>query len=128
VNLLLDTHLLLWAAGHPDRLSTEASRILASVDNTLWFSVGSIWEIVIKRALGRDDFRVDPPRFRRRLMENGYNELAVHGSHVLALQALPAIHRDPFDRILIAQAIDEGLTLLTSDADVSAYPASIRVV
>ena len=128
MNLLVDTHLLLRAAGHPDRLSTETSGILASADNTLWFSVGSIWEIVIKRGLGRDDFCVDPSRFRRRLMENGYNELAVHGSHVLALQALPAIHRDPFDRILIAQAIDEGLTLLTSDADVAAYPASIRLV
>jgi len=102
--------------------------MLASSDNTLWFSVGSIWEIVIKRGLGRADFRVDPARFRRRLMENGYNELAVLGSHVLAIQSLPAIHRDPFDRILVAQAIDEGLTLLTSDADVAAYPASVRLV
>jgi PIN domain nuclease of toxin-antitoxin system len=128
VNLLLDTHLLLWAAGRPDRLSAEANQLLTSVDNALWFSVGSIWEVVIKHGLGRSDFRVDPGRLRRRLIENGYNELSVLGSHVVALQSLPAIHRDPFDRILIAQAIDEGLTLLTSDAVVAAYPASIRLV
>jgi len=128
VNLLLDTHLLLWAAGRPDRLSAEAAQLLTSTDNTLWFSVASIWEVVIKHGLRRDDFRVDPGRFRRMLIENGYNELVVLGSHVVAIQSLPAIHRDPFDRMLIAQAIDEGLTLLTSDAEVATYPASVRLV
>ena len=128
MNLLLDTHILLWAAGRPDRLPADVSKLITSIDNALWFSVASIWEIVIKRGLGRDDFRVDPARLRRRLIENGYSELAVLGSHVIAVQSLPAIHRDPFDRILIAQAIDEGLTLLTADAGVAAYPAPIRLV
>ena len=128
MKLLLDTHLLLWAAGHPERISGKARRLIACAENELFFSVASIWEIVVKRSLGRDDFRVDPARFRRRLRENGYAELAILGAHVVALESLPRIHRDPFDRILIAQAIDEALTLVTADAGVARYPGPIELV
>ena len=128
MRVLLDTHVLLWAAGQPDRLSREAQDLLASPQHQLLFSVASIWEIVIKQALGRKDFRVDPNRLRRKLVENGYAELPILGAHVIALRSLPSIHRDPFDRMLVAQAIDEGLTLLTSDVDVARYQGPIRLV
>jgi len=91
----------------------------------LIFSAASIWEIVIKRTLGRRDFRVDPQRVRRRLIENGYDELPVGGEHVLGVAALPAVHRDTFDRLLVAQAIHEGLVLVTADRALAQYPASV---
>jgi PIN domain nuclease of toxin-antitoxin system len=128
LKFLLDTHLLLWAAGQPDRLSNETRDLLASPDNELIFSVASIWEIVIKLSLGRQDFRIDPARLRRRLLENGYSELPILGTHVIAVESLPAIHRDPFDRILVAQASDGALTLLTSDANLARYPGPIQLV
>jgi PIN domain nuclease of toxin-antitoxin system len=128
VKLLLDTHLLLWAAGHAERLSTAATGLIEAPENHLWFSVASLWELVIKRGLGRKDFRVDPRLLRRGLLENGYSELPIASEHAIAVEALPLIHRDPFDRMLVAQATHEGLTLLTSDRSVAQYPGSIRIV
>lgn len=128
MKLLLDTHLLLWAAGHAERLSNAAIELIERPDNDLWFSVASLWELVIKRGLGRKDFRVDPRLLRRGLLENGYSELPIASEHAIAVEALPMIHRDPFDRMLIAQAMHEGLTLLTSDRSVAQYPGSIRMV
>lgn len=128
MSLLLDTHLLLWAAGDPRRLSSEAQDLLGNPDTELMFSTASIWEIVIKNALGRDDFRVDPQRFRNGLIQNGYSELEIRSEHALAVGSLPLIHRDPFDRILIAQAKVENVTLLTTDDKVSGYPGPIRAV
>jgi PIN domain nuclease of toxin-antitoxin system len=128
VNLLLDTHLLLWAAGAPDRLPAVARDLIEDPDNILIFSVASLWEIAIKRGLGRDDFRVDPRLLRRGLIDNGYAELAITSEHVVAVDSLPPLHRDPFDRLLIAQATTEGVTLLTSDKALAAYPGPIRVV
>ena len=128
MKLLLDTHLLLWAAGHAERLSNAAIELIEAPDNDLWFSVASLWELVIKRGLGRKDFRVDPRLLRRGLLENGYSELPIASEHAIAVEALPMIHRDPFDRMLIAQAMHEGLTLLTSDRSVAQYPGSIRMV
>ena len=128
MKLLLDTHLLLWAAGHTERLSNAAIELIEAPDNDLWFSVASLWELVIKRGLGRKDFRVDPRLLRRGLLENGYSELPIASEHAIAVEALPMIHRDPFDRMLIAQAMHEGLTLLTSDRSVAQYPGSIRMV
>jgi PIN domain nuclease of toxin-antitoxin system len=128
VRLLLDTHLLLWAAGAPRRLPAAARRLLAASGNELLFSAASLWEIVIKRALGRPDFRVDPRALRRGLIENGYAELEVTGAHALGVDMLPPLHRDPFDRILVAQAAAEGVTLLTSDPRVAQYPGPIRRV
>ncbi len=128
MRLLIDTHLLLWAAGQPDRLSAEASGLLQDPVHDLIYSVASLWEITIKRGLGRPDFRVEPRVLRRGLRDHGYNELPITADHALAVDLLPAIHRDPFDRILVAQAMIEGITLLTSDPLVASYPAPIRRV
>lgn len=126
MNLLLDTHVLLWAAAQPDRLPAAVVEELEDKANRLYFSAASIWEVVIKNGLGRDDFRVDPHLLRRGLVENGYQELAISSQHSLAVAHLPAIHRDPFDRILIAQAEFEGILLLTADDQVARYPGPIR--
>ena len=128
MKFLLDTHLLLWAAGSPRRLSAQARKLLGDADHELFFSSASLWEIAIKRGLGRDDFQVEPGLLRRGLLDNGYQELPISGVHALAIEALPAIHRDPFDRMLVSQALTEGFTLLTSDPAVARYPGPIRLV
>ena len=124
--LLLDTHLLLWAVGMPDRLSTAARALLEDPDIQLFFSAASLWEIAIKRGLGRTDFQVDPRLLRRGLTDNGYRELAITGEHALQVDSLPLIHKDPFDRILVAQAMAEGITLLTSDDTVARSGNKLR--
>jgi PIN domain nuclease of toxin-antitoxin system len=121
VKLLLDTHVLLWAAGDPSKLSRKTRALLSAADNALLFSVASLWEITIKRQLGRADFRVDPRLLRRGLLDNGYGEIVIASAHVVAIDSLPDIHRDPFDRLLIAQARVEGVALLTSDNMVLRY-------
>ena len=126
MKLLLDTHLLLWAAGQADKLPLAALAEIENPDNELLFSAASLWEVAIKRGLGRADFTVDPRLLRRGLLDNGYHELPVTGEHAVAVDGLPPIHKDPFDRILIAQAIAEGITLLTVDGLVAQYPAPIR--
>ena len=128
MKLLLDTHLLLWAAGEPQRLSREARTLLDSPDNELLFSAASLWEVAIKRGLGREDFKVDARLLRRGLLDNGYSELPIISDHVVATDSLPLMHKDPFDRILVAQATVEGVTLLTIDSLVSQYPGPIRTV
>ena len=128
MNLILDTHVLLRAAGTPGQLSSEATALLEDGQHTLYFSSASIWEIVIKRGLDRSDFQVDPHLLRRGLLENGYQELPVTSSHTLAVAHLPQIHKDPFDRILIAQAEHEGFLLVTSDSVVAQYPGPIQKV
>jgi PIN domain nuclease of toxin-antitoxin system len=128
VKLLLDTHLLLWAAGQPERLSKKARGFIEKGEHELFFSSGSLWEIVIKRNLGRDDFKVDACIFRRGLLDNGYSELPIASEHVVAIEGLPQHHKDPFDRVLVAQAIVEGITLLTSDPTVARYGGSITLV
>jgi PIN domain nuclease of toxin-antitoxin system len=128
MRVLLDTNVLLWGAIEPEKLSRAAVALIESPDNEMVFSALSIWEIAIKTGLGRADFRIDAGMLRRNLLDNGYAELAVTGAHAAALAALPPIHKDPFDRMLVAQAIVEGLTLLTSDRMVAKYPGSIRLV
>jgi PIN domain nuclease of toxin-antitoxin system len=128
MKLLLDTHLLLWAAGDPDRVSPEACKLIDDPANELLFSAASLWEVLIKRRLGRDDFKVDARVLRRGLLDNGYNELPVVSDHVVATDSLPSIHKDPFDRVLIAQATVEGITLLTTDSLVARYPGPIQTV
>ena len=128
MKLLLDTQLLLWAAGQPDRLSPSASKLLLDRDNELMFSAASLWEIAIKRGLGRDDFQVEPRLLRRGLLDNGYTELAITSQHAVSIDSLPNLHKDPFDRLLLAQALIEGITLLTSDARLALYPGPIRKV
>ena len=126
MKFLLDTHLLLWAAGAPRQLSAKARQLLDNTENILLFSAASLWEVAIKRGLGRDDFVIEPRLLRRGLLENGYHELPVRGEHAVAVNDLPGIHKDPFDRMLIAQATVEGVTLLTSDPLVARYPGSIQ--
>ena len=126
MKLLLDSHLLLWAAGAPERLPGAALPLLQDPENTLLFSAASLWEITIKRGLGRDDFQVDPRVLRRGLLDNGYEELPITSEHAVFIDSLPELHKDPFDRILVAQATVEGITLLTSDSLVGQYPGPIR--
>jgi PIN domain nuclease of toxin-antitoxin system len=128
VKLLLDTHLLLWAAGDPGRLSSLARSLIDAPDNELYFSAASLWEIAIKHSIGRTDFQVDPRLLRRGLLDNGYLEIPVRSEHAVAIDSLPMIHKDPFDRMLVAQATAEGITLLTSDAVVAQYPGPVRAV
>ncbi len=128
MKLLLDTHLLLWAASAPDRLSMRAVSMIEDTGNELMFSPVSIWEVAIKRSLGRDDFRADPRLLRRGLVDNQYQELGVTSTHAIEVDNLPPIHKDPFDRFLIAQAIAEGITLVTVDEVVARYPAPILKV
>jgi PIN domain nuclease of toxin-antitoxin system len=128
MKLLLDTHLLLWAAGEPDRLSAKARSLIDNPDNELLFSAASLWEVAIKRGLGRDDFRVDARLLRRGLLDNGYSELPIVSDHVVAIESLPPIHKDPFDRVLVAQATVEGITLLTIDPLVTQYPGPIQTM
>jgi len=128
VKLLLDTQLLLWAAAHPRRLSAAARKLINDRQHELLFSAASLWEITIKNSLGRDDFRVEPRVLRRGLLDNGYVELPMTSEHAVNASALPELHRDPFDRMLIAQATCEGITLVTADAIVGQYPGPIRLV
>lgn len=128
MKFLLDTHIFLWAAYEPDRLSAKAIALLNDSDHELLFSAASIWEIAIKNGLGREDFKVDARLLRRGLLDNDYGELAITSEHAVFLENLPPIHKDPFDRILVAQATVEGITLLTADSIVAKYPGPIQLV
>ena len=128
MKLLLDTHLLLWAAGEPSRLSKEARSLISDPDNELLFSAASLWEVSIKCGLGRKDFKADPRILRRGLLDNGYGEIPIHSDHVVVLDTLPAIHKDPFDRILVAQAVAEGIELVTTDSQLVQYGGHVRRV
>ena len=110
MNLLLDTQVLLWAAGEPDWLPGEACSLIEDPASELVYSAASLWEVAIKKGLGREDFRVDPRVLRRGLLEHDYTELGVTGAHAVAVDTLPRIHKDPFDRLLVAQAQIEGIT------------------
>ncbi len=101
---------------------------MSNPDHVLFFSAASIWEIVIKSGLGRDDFKVDARLLRRGLMDSDYTELPVASADAVFVESLPSIHKDPFDRILIAQATAQGFTLLTADRTVAMYPGPIDLV
>lgn len=128
MKLLLDTHLLLWAGGEPHKLSREARLLIESPENELLFSAASLWEVAIKTGLGRTDFAVNVRLLRRGLLDNAYRELPITSEHAVMIDALPPIHKDPFDRMLVAQAMVEGVILLTSDATLAQYAGPIRTV
>ena len=128
MSFLLDTHILLWAAGMPERLPGDARALIEDPSSDLYFSAASLWEVAIKNGLGRADFNIDPRLLRQGLRNNGYIELAITGTHAVAVDALPPIHNDPFDRLLIAQAHAEALTLLTADTVLGKYPGPVRVL
>jgi PIN domain nuclease of toxin-antitoxin system len=128
MRLLLDTHILLWTIAESRRLSRTARALIGEPDNEVTFSSASLWEVAIKTGRARDDFRIDVSSLRRNLFDNEYAELSITGAHAVALGSLPPIHKDPFDRLLVAQAIVEGLTLVTSDPTIAKYHGSIRLV
>ncbi len=120
MNLLLDTQILVWAAFEQAKVPDRMRNALDDVDNAVWFSVTAIWELTIKHAAGR--FPYDPRLLRRHALSNGFLELSITADHALQVGALPLLHKDPFDRILIAQAQFEGFVLLTADWLVQQYP------
>jgi PIN domain nuclease of toxin-antitoxin system len=128
VKLLLDTHILLWVAGAPEKLSDAARHLLADRNNQPLFSTVSLWEITIKNSLKRSDFQVDPRLLWRGLVDNGFLELEISADHVLAVSDLPPLHKDPFDRLLIAQSIVEGISLVSADPVIARYPAPVEAV
>jgi PIN domain nuclease of toxin-antitoxin system len=128
MKLLLDSHLLVWSSSTSKRLSPVARSLINSPDNELFFSAASVWELAIKQHSKKYDVRVDAHLLRRGLLDNGYSELPVTGNHAVAIRSLPPIHKDPFDRILVAQATVEGITLLTADSIVARYPGPIKKV
>ena len=128
MKLLLDTQLLLWAAAGSERLSDVARSLIEDATHELLFSAGSIWEVTIKSGLGRADFSVDAGLLRRGLLDNGYSELPVLSAHAVSVAHLPKLHKDPFDRILLAQARVEGILLLTSDTMLAQYTGPVQVV
>jgi PIN domain nuclease of toxin-antitoxin system len=128
VRLLIDTHLLLRAAGEPQKLSPAARRLLDDAANELWFSAASLWELAAKLALGRADLRVDTRRLRRELLAHGWQELAVTSEHAATSADLPPAHKDPYDRMLLAQATAEGLTLVTIDPVMARQSSRVRQV
>jgi PIN domain nuclease of toxin-antitoxin system len=121
MRLLLDTHVLLWTLGAPKRLGKEARAIIENPDNEVMFSAASIWEIAIKSALKRDDFRVAPDEILAAAIDSGFTELPVRSAAAALVAKLPAHHRDPFDRLLIAQAITEPAMLYTADSQLEVY-------
>ena len=125
---LLDTHLLMWGAFSPERLSRKAKKVLDEDPELFAFSVVSLWEITIKRGLNRPDFRFDPQILRAQLLQRGMRELEVTAAHAMAVGKLPALHRDPFDRLLISQAVVENLTFVTSDVLLANYSSPVRLL
>ena len=127
MKLLLDTHILLWAAGEPQKLPVKIRQLIEDEENTLFFSAANLWEIVIKNGLGRNDFQIEPRMFRSALMDNGYLEVPITSEHVLFVHDLPPLHKDPFDRILVAQSSIEGMALLTVDQAVIDYGGTVMI-
>jgi PIN domain nuclease of toxin-antitoxin system len=128
MNLLLDTQLLLWSASAPGKVPKKLRALLNDENNTPLFSAASLWEISIKNSLGRKDFQVNTALLKRGLVDNGWEELAITSSHALATEHLPPLHKDPFDRMLLAQAEVEGFMLYTTDKLLAKYPGPVKLV
>ena len=128
MKLLLDTQMIIWAAFWPELLPTQSLHLIADDDNEIYFSPASLWEVAIKNAQNRPDFRVEAKVLRTQLLERDYREIAITGLHTTAVNDLPMLHKDPFDRLLLAQAKIEGIILITSDATLSKYPAPVIMV
>jgi PIN domain nuclease of toxin-antitoxin system len=124
VRLLLDTHALLWALGSPDRLPARIAKALRDPSNSVYVSAASAWEIAIKASLGK--LTADVDEIVGAIAEVGFDELSITLVHARRVRALPSHHRDPFDRMLVAQAIEEGLAIVTHDGALQAYPIPIE--
>ena len=121
MNYLLDTHILLWTLVDPDKVPGPMRRKIEDTANRVWFSAASIWEIAIKHSLAKADFTVEPATIWKAARETGLEELAVTAEQSIGVDALPWLHRDPFDRLLVAQARAIGMKLLSVDPKVNAY-------
>ena len=128
MRFLLDTHVLLWAAARSQRLSRDARELLEDGANEVYYSAASIWEIAIKSAFRRKDFRIDAVTLEAALPAMGLTELPVTGAHAAGVTRLPSLHRDPFDRLLVSQSIAELLTLVSHDTILERYPTTVRLV
>lgn len=128
MRILLDTHVLLWSVAQSDRLPVAARELLEDMNNSLYVSVASLWEIAIKTTLGRHDFVVDLHKLRQTLSRMGIVELPIEGTHAEALMQLPPFHKDPFDRMLVAQSMAEPLVLLTNDTVLAEYWDGVKLV
>ena len=128
MRVLLDTHVLLWALAEPRRLDGETRSTIESGETEVLFSAASIWEIAIKAGLGRGDFAFDPAEIARAALDTGFTELPVRAKAAAFVAQLPLLHRDPFDRVLVAQAIVEPATLFTADAQLVPYSELVRRV
>ena len=125
MNLLLDTHVALWAIADSPKLPLKARELIASPRTNVWISTASIWEIAIKYSLGRGDMPISGQAALRYFLESGYRQLPIEAEHAVAIEDLPAHHSDPFDRILVAQALVEPMRLMTHDATVALYSDTI---
>ena len=126
MTVLLDTHVLLWALYEPARLTPSTRDLLEDPDEEVWFSAATIWEVSIKYSLGKPEFTANPYEVRAEALRLGFRELPVDGLQAAQVIALPRLHADPFDRLLVAQATATGFTLLTADAQIIAYPGPIK--
>ena len=125
---LLDTNLVLWTAVSPDRLSVRAVTLVASRDVDVAFSLATMWEVAIKTSLEKPGFNVDSTALRNGLLDQGFRQMDIRPEHIAVVARLPWHHRDPFDRLLVAQALVEGLTLLTSDRLLARYGKMVKWV
>ena len=128
MRLLLDTHILIWALGEPKRLPKEVRAALESPANEVMFSAASIWEIAIKAQIGRTNFKVAPAEITQAALDSGFVELPVRAEHGAGVSNLPLLHRDPFDRILVAQAMTETCRFVTADAILGGYSELVVIV
>jgi len=128
VRLLLDTHIALWAITDNPKLSTRARKLVLAPENEIYVSAASVWEIAIKHALGRHTIPISGEEARCYFAEAGYISLPITDQHAAATVTLPPLHADPFDRLLVAQALTEPLILLTHDATVAGYSDNILLV
>lgn len=128
MRILLDTHLLLWAMAASRKLPPTVKAQVLDPANDIYFSAASLWEIAIKRGLRRNDFRIDLDALMAALRESGFLELPIAAMHAIGVAQLPPIHKDPFDRLLVAQSMAEPMTLLTNDATLADYWDGVKVV
>jgi len=121
MNILLDTHIALWAITDSPRLSERAKKDINHPKNTIWVSVVSLWEIAIKHSLGKGDMPIDAKQALNYFRQSGYQVLSIEAEHALLLAELSNHHQDPFDRLLVAQALSEPMRLMTHDANIIKY-------
>lgn len=125
MRLLLDTHILLWALTDDPRLSIPVRTLLLEPHNDVFFSAASVWEIAIKRTLRRSEIPISATEAIRLFHEAGYEELSISANHTAMVETLPPLHADPFDRLLVAQALTEPMRLITHDRIVASYSSNI---